>query len=211
VKQGLQAALEAFLFDGRVWIDLAVVTAVETDPDFGFLVDLVCRPDGSFCQARIWNLATGPTGSAAFPVEVGEEVLVVYPDAKPSSAIAIAGLPSGPAGLPAGFDNTKPILDFVNGIELRQSVTVRSTKDAPTKNVLAGVELMGDLKSAIDDVLTAFAAVTAVPTPLTGALFGAAVAPAVVTLTALSVKLAAATVTGDALPPYASTKLEAEV
>ncbi len=211
MNQGLQAALEAFLFDGRVWVDLAVVTKVKTDPDFGFLVEVDCVPDGAKCEARIWNLATGSTGSAAFPVDIGEEVVLVFPDARPSMAIAIAGLSSSAAGLPDGFDNTKPILDFENGIELRRSVIVRSTKDAQTKNVLIGVELMDDLKSTVSELISAFAAVTATGAlPLTGVTFGAAVAPSVLTLAALLVKLTAATATGNALPPYASTKLEAE-
>ena len=203
--------LEEITFDARVWVDLAEVTKVVVDPDYGFAVELACRPDGAFCRARIWNLATGPTGSAGFPVEVGEEVVVLFPDADPSSAIAIAGLPSGPAGVPDGFDNTMPILDFDDGVEIRKSVVVRSSKTASTKNVLVGVEVMSDLQTSVSKVLEAFAAVTALAaTPLTGAGFGAAVAPAVVGLTALAVKLAAATATGDALPPYASTKLEAE-
>jgi len=211
MKKGLQEVLEAFLRDGRTWVDLAIVTGIETDPDFGYLLDLECKPDGAKVQARLWNLSTGPTGSAAFPVEVGEEVVVLFPDAEPSKAIAFPGLPSGPAGIPEGFDNTKPVLDFENGVEVRKSLVVRSSSTANTERVLIGVDVLDDVKGLATDLLTGLVALAAIAAPVTGTAAAAALGTALNTsLPTLIGKLTAATATGKPAPPYASTKLEAE-
>jgi hypothetical protein len=150
-KRGIERGLRELLADGRSWVMLATITAIEAHTAYGYLVDLTVRPSGKFAQARLLFTGTGEGVGLLFPVQIGDEVLVVFPDGQPNEAIAIAGLTSAARQLPSDFDNTTAQLTHANGLELR-------TVEGAAVEALLAKSLSDDLSSyvaAVDTFISA--------------------------------------------------------
>lgn len=81
----------------------------------GYLATGTVQPDGIPFQARLMWAATGAAQGDFYPVAVGDEVLVLLPGGDPLRAVAIPGLTSSEATLPADFTNDKPRLVHPDG------------------------------------------------------------------------------------------------
>ena len=121
--RSLEETLRSIVDNGAAWILMATITEINTHPQLGFLVDLEAKPSEKFIQARLLFLGTRPSGGSLDPVAVGDEVVVFVPSVggfpDPNKAIAIAGLHSALAPLPAVFDNTTPERIHPNGYNFR--------------------------------------------------------------------------------------------
>ena len=83
----------------------AQVTAIESHPDFGYLLTCRTRPGDQEVQARLqFPGARGGLG-IFWPVAVDDEVLVVFPDGEINRAIAIPGVSSSQAKPPDDWGN----------------------------------------------------------------------------------------------------------
>lgn len=99
------AALQEITRDPRSWLLLARVDAVATHPSWGTLVTVTLMPRGVQAQVRMLYPGSGDGSGAAFPVSVGDEVLVAFPGGDPNQGVVLGGLPSKPRALPADWDN----------------------------------------------------------------------------------------------------------
>lgn len=100
-------------------VGLGIIESIETDGARGYLLTVTLQPEGRECQARVMNGGTRPGGGLLWPLEVGDEVLVLFPNGDPNLAVAMGGLNSTPDPLPTSYDNTTPQITHPNGIEIR--------------------------------------------------------------------------------------------
>src|SRR5690606_3438802 len=72
---------------------------------WGTLVTVTLMPRGVQAQVRMLYPGSGDGSGAAFPVSVGDEVLVAFPGGDPNQGVILGGLPSKPRALADGWDN----------------------------------------------------------------------------------------------------------
>lgn len=75
--------------DPTQWVSLAVVTAVNIDPDHGPLVDVDFLPGPGSGTARCGAAYAGDGFGLYAPLEVGDEVCVVAPDGDPAAGLVV--------------------------------------------------------------------------------------------------------------------------
>lgn len=128
MRRGGEQGLRDLTADGRVWLSLGVVTAIETHDAWGYLLAVTLQPGGLQVQARPGFTGCGSSGSGAWvPFEVDAEVIILAPDGDLNRAVAIHGPTSSPAKPPTGWSNNKVEIVHGGGLEVRasQGATVR--------------------------------------------------------------------------------------
>lgn len=109
-----QRSVETLASDGRGWVAVGLVTAAETDADRGYLLTVEIQPSGREVLARLAGRRL------LLAADVGDEVLVLFPDGDPNRAIALpAELVSSAAALPSSWTNGGPQLVDSAGLEVR--------------------------------------------------------------------------------------------
>lgn len=112
-------ALRELVRDSRVWVEIATVDTVEEHDAWGFLLNLEIQPSGQPVQARPMYAGTGAATGDLWPVEAGDEVLVLLPSGEPNRAVALCGLTSSQALPPSDWDNVQPMHTHAQGKEFR--------------------------------------------------------------------------------------------
>lgn len=186
-------------------VAFGVVTGKQSAPGGGVLVDVTVQPSGFECQARLLAVAATGSGLVAFSsVEVGSEVLLLYPGGDPNAAVALAGLCSKKTT--DGNVNNAQIVD-PGGLD------VRATVSGVVEKVMRGETLARDLASFVSAFQTWFAVWSVLPpgTSIQNAAILTAQVTAFAGLTAqlsnLSTQLAASQAAGA---PYIANTLRAE-
>ena len=115
----LPTALQGLARDGRTWCSVGTVTVVEAHAAWGWLATVTLQPSQREVQGRMAQLGAIAAGGLFWPVAVGDEVLVVFPDADPNAAICLPWLASLAAPVPTTWDNLTPQLVHPLGLTLR--------------------------------------------------------------------------------------------
>lgn len=102
---GLERAIGAMADRRESWSARGLVTEVEQDASYGYLLTVSEQPSGRVIQARL--LFPGARGGLGifWPVFVGDEVLLLFPDGDPHLAIATPSPASSNASPPADWNN----------------------------------------------------------------------------------------------------------
>ena len=82
-------ALRAPGMDTRTWVALAVVTAVQVDPNEGVFANVTLMPFGTEATARVGQEYAGDGFGFYTPIEVNDEVLVAAPDGDPDNGLIV--------------------------------------------------------------------------------------------------------------------------
>jgi hypothetical protein len=85
----ISAAVSRPGIDPRVWVSLAVVTAVKVDPKEGVFVDVMLLPSRVPETARVASIYAGPGSGFYLPIDVDDEVLVEAPDGNPDAGLVV--------------------------------------------------------------------------------------------------------------------------
>lgn len=141
------------------YVLVGIITEIEEHADFGYLLTVEVQPgDGRVIQARLCALGSGNRKGMFWPVEVGDEVLVLLPDGEPHRAVALPGLVSGAAAPPASWGNDHVEVVHANGME------VRRTDGAPTSAVVLAT-ILPELLKALVAITSNFATLGLPPHP----------------------------------------------
>lgn len=149
VRRGL-----AEMLPGAVFAAIGIVDVLTQDAAVGWWAEVSIQPSGAVVLARIQWAGTSATGGDFWPVVVGDEVLVVYPDGDPNRAIAIAGLGSSMAPIPSSFTNSAPGLVHPSGKSFRVAA-------ANPVGALVTQSLLPDLQAAVTEIAALFGALAA--------------------------------------------------
>lgn len=85
----ISAAVSRPGIDPRVWVSLAVVTAVKVDPVHGILVDVLLLPSRVPETARVASVYAGPGFGLYFPIDVDDEVIVEAPEGNLDAGLVV--------------------------------------------------------------------------------------------------------------------------
>ena len=99
------------------FVSLGVVTEVEIK-NGGRMLCVDLKPSGGEVLAREVQLGSGAQVGFYWPILVGDEVLVLFPDADRNAGVAISGLQSNVKASPPGDDNRQPGLTHPLGFEV---------------------------------------------------------------------------------------------
>jgi phage baseplate assembly protein gpV len=164
---GTQRALAELVQDNRGWVALGQVTAVEAHDAWGYLLTVTLQPSGAECQARPVHAGAGDARGDFWPVDVDDEVLVLFPDGDPNRAVALVGVTSAAAGIPSSWDNAQPQFVHPSGKEFRTSESA-SVQALVTEDLLAKIAALAGEVAAIGAGIPSG---SAVPTPTASELF----------------------------------------
>lgn len=146
MERGPEQSLRDLARDGREWLSLGVVTAIEDHDAWGIRLDVTLVPSGRTVQARPGFTACGSSGKGAWvPFEVDAEVLVLLPDGDPNRAVAFHGPTSSPQRPPSGWDNDRVEIVHGGGLE------VRATEGASVQKVVTE-DLLPDLLTIMTEL-----------------------------------------------------------
>jgi len=160
----LPTALQDLVRDGRTWCSVGTVSAVEAHAAWGWLATVTLQPSQREVQARVAHLGATNAGGLFWPVEVDDEVVVVFPDGDPNGAICLGGLASLSARVPATWDNATPQLVHPSGLTLR-------TTEAGVPLHVVTEDFLVALQAALTEVQAGLAAF-GLPTTNLAALLG---------------------------------------
>lgn len=161
VDRGVLRALSE-LVDIPVFVAIGQVTAVETHPQWGYLVTLELRPSGQPVQARIATPGAGSARGDHWPVAVDDEVVVVMPDGDPNRAVVLGFLPSSSAAPPTNWGNAAPLLVHPSGKTFL-------TSQAATAQSVVLAALLPDLLTSLTEIAAGLASL-GIPTTNTSQL-----------------------------------------
>jgi len=164
-ERGTEETLRELVGEGPSWVAIGTVESIEEHDAWGYLLDLVLRSSGGEVQARLAAWGAGDRTGAWFPVAVGDEVLVLFPDGDPNRAVAVPGLPSEAARVPTGWNNDHVEIVHSGGMK------VRTTDGATTSKVLLET-MCSPLKNGLTEA-SAFMKAWGVPAPQLDALIAA--------------------------------------
>ena len=180
------------------FVSLGVVTEVEIK-NGGRMLCVDLKPSGGEVLAREVQLGSGAQVGFYWPILVGDEVLVLFPDADRNAGVAISGLQSNVKASPPGDDNRQPGLTHPLGFEVR-GPGLQSVEGVVKAAYLAGVQAQ---QNAMAVFMAAIVADVSNP-----AHVAAATAYQIsVAASGYTAELAASVTLG---PPYASTTLTTE-
>ncbi len=138
---GLDRSLRDLLGEGKRYAAVGVVAEVEDHSTLGLLLN-VTLSDGSEIQARpVYG------GALLTPIEVDDEVLVIFPNGDANLAMAFPGSFSSAAPMPSCFDNTTPQVVHPNGVEVRLA-------EANTVQPVVLEALLPDLQAGLTELQT---------------------------------------------------------
>lgn len=138
--------------DGRTWVEVGVVSAIEEHDQLGYVLT-VTLPDGREVEARLVALSCGGDGAGVWvPVVAGAEVVLWYPAGDRNRALALPGPTSSPAKPPSGWANNRIEVVHAGGLE------VRAAEGATVKAVVIE-DLLADLASALTEIQAGLAAI----------------------------------------------------
>lgn len=146
--QGVQRGLSAML-ETAPHVTLGTVSALTSDPAVGWWAEVETQPGGATILARVVWAGTTAQGGDFWPITVGDEVLVVYPDGDPNGAVVIAGLTSAPVA--TTYANAAPELVHPAGKAFR-------TSTATTAAPVVTQALLPDLAASLTELLALFGA-----------------------------------------------------
>jgi hypothetical protein len=130
--------LAALVDTGRTWVEIGTVDSVEEHGAWSYLLNVTLQPGGQPVQARPVYAGTGAARGDLWPVEDGDEVLVLCPGGNLNAAVALVGLTSSAAAVPSDWDNAQPQLCHPKGKHFR------TAEGAPTEPVLLAKTFQND-------------------------------------------------------------------
>lgn len=147
---GIDAQLQRIAGPGAPSVATGVVTKIETHESYGYLLTVRIQPgdENDLVQARLCASGSGAGQGIYWPVAVGDEVLLVFPDGDRMRAVAIPGLTSGAAKPPSGWNNDHVEVVQPNGM------TVRRTEGANTSPVVTAT-ILPELLKFVNAVIVA--------------------------------------------------------
>ncbi|WP_298516639.1 hypothetical protein [uncultured Nocardioides sp.] len=156
--KGLAEAIADLARDGRVWVHLGTVQAIEEHESWGYLLDVALQPGETLVQCRpVWAMG-GAQGEGFYaPIAVDDEVIVLCPGGDLNQALAWPGPPSAPSKPPEGWANDRFSLVHEGGLE------VRTTPAATVEPAMKAETFQADLSaflSAFDEFLAALGSAT---------------------------------------------------
>lgn len=175
MKRGVQRGI-ADLAPDTIAVSVGQVSAVDA-LDGGFLATVTLQPSGMEVQARVVWSGIRSAGGSFFPVEVDDEVIVLFPDGDPNRAVCLPGLTSSAAKVPSSFDNSKPIFVHPSGASF-------ATSESATTQAIVTQDFLGALSGVLSELMSGVLAVGA------GIPAGSAVVPPVTTTTQMITDLA---------------------
>lgn len=150
MRRNVQDLVESF-GPAVVWSGIGQVSAVEAHTAWGYLATVTLQPSGAEVQARILAWGARATGGAFWPVEEGDEVLVLFPDGDANRAVCIPGLTSSAAAPPTSWGNGAPLIVHPDG-------TTLATSETATTQAVVLESLLPDLQAALTEVQALLAA-----------------------------------------------------
>lgn len=161
VDRGAQRAIND-LVDIPVYMGVGQVTAVESHPQWGYLVTLEMRPGGLAVQARMATPGAGSARGDYWPIAVDDEVVVLFPDGDPNRAIVAGFLPSSAAAPPTSWGNSAPLLVHPSGKTFL-------TSQAAASHAVVLETLLPDLLTSLTEIAAGLASL-GIPTTNTSQL-----------------------------------------
>lgn len=76
--------------DPREWIKLGLVTDVSVT-DEGVFLEVEVQPEGWACRAKLLSIFAGAGWGAYYPVQVGDQTVVIFPDGHPQGQCLALG------------------------------------------------------------------------------------------------------------------------
>lgn len=181
-----------------VFVSLGVVTEIDI-ADGGRMLCVRLQPSGDEVLAREAQLGSGTQVGFYWPILVGDEVLVFFPDGDRNAGVAISGLQSNVKASPSGDNNSQPGLTHPLGFEV-----IGPGVQAVEGVVKSGI--IGDMQThdqALQTFMTTISTATLAPQIAAAAL----VYLTTVALGGFAAKLSTSVAAG---PPYRSTTLTTE-
>lgn len=133
MSRGTERGIAEVAADNRGWVALGTVTAATAHASLGYVLDVTLQPSGREVQAQLAGRRL------LLAAEVGDAVLVLFPDGDPNRAIALpAEIVSSAAPLPSSWTNGGPQVVDPDGLEVR-------TAEAATVQPLVTADFLTDL------------------------------------------------------------------
>ena len=161
----LGAAVSFAGIDPRHWISLAIVTAVQIDPDEGPFVACTLLPTQAQVIARVGSGYAGGGFGDWSPIRVDDEVLIELPDGETANGYVVTARLWSPADPPPAYMVSNPLdrlVQAMDGQVLRLVATGAGSVNAVAPTVNLGsdkpkykVPQGENLLSAIENLVTA--------------------------------------------------------